>query len=126
MWQYHNPNPRGKSVGDCTVRAISIATGDDWHTTYFGLALQGVLMADMPSANTVTTNYLRSKGFKRRTIPESCPECYTVKDFCADHPKGVYVLGMGTHVVAVVDGDYCDSWDSGNETPVYYFFKEGE
>lgn len=126
MWKQCNPNPNGKLVGDCTVRAISIAIGDDWETTYFGLALQGLVMADMPSANAVTTAYMKNKGFKRRTIPDTCPDCYTVKDFCADHPHGTYVLGIGTHMVAVIDGCYCDSWDSGNETPVYYFERNEE
>lgn len=126
MWRQHNPNPNGKLVGDCTVRAISTALDESWDDTFFGLCLQGLIMADMPSANAVTTAYLKRKGFKRRTIPETCPDCYTVKDFCADHPRGVYVLGMGTHVVAVIDGTYWDSWDSGNETPVYFFLREDE
>ena len=26
----------------------------------------------------------------------------------------------------VVDGNYLDTWDSGDETPLYYFKKEGE
>ena len=34
-WQSYNPNPvSGQRVGDCTVRAISKATGQDWETTY--------------------------------------------------------------------------------------------
>lgn len=81
-------------------------------------------MADMPSANAVTTAYLKRIGFKRRTIPDDYPEWYTVNDFCTEHPTGVFVLGMGTHVVAVIDGDYYDAWDSGAECPVYYFTKE--
>ena len=123
-WIMTNPNPKGKLVGDCTVRALSIVTGKDWHDTYFGLALEGAMMCDMPSANTVTTSYLRRNGFRRCTIPNDCPQDYSVADFCADHPSGVYVLGIGSHVVAVVNGDYWDSWDSGRETPVYYFARE--
>lgn len=111
-------------VGDCTVRAISLATGKDWYDTYFGLALQGAVMCDMPSANAITTAFLKNNGFKRHTIPDNYPECYTVRDFCNDHPEGVYVLGIGTHMVAVIDSDYYDAWDSGDECPVYYFTKE--
>ena len=126
MWKMHNPNPNGKAVGDCTVRAISIATDKPWLETYLDLCLFGMLMADMPSSNAVTTAYLKSRGFKRRTIPDDYPQDYTVSDFCTNHPNGIYVLGTGTHVVAIVDGCYCDSWDSGNETPVYYFVKEDQ
>ena len=123
MWEKYNPNPRGKAVGDCTVRAIAKATGSDWESAYIGLMLQGFLMADMPSANAITTAYLKGKGFRRRTIPDTCPECYTVRDFCEDHPKGTFVIGTGSHLTTVVDGCLWDSWDSRNETPVYYFEK---
>jgi hypothetical protein len=47
-----------------------------------------------------------------------------VEDFCKDHPKGIYVLGTGTHALTVVDGNYIDVWDSGQEIPIYYFTKE--
>ena len=123
MWEQVNLNPNGKQVGDCTVRAISLATGKNWHETYFGLVLQGAVMCDMPSANSVTTAFLRKNGFKRRTIPDSCPDCYCVGDFCTDHPQGTFVIGTGSHLTTVIDGVLWDSWDSRNETPVYYFEK---
>ena len=123
VWKCVNLNPRGKSVGDCTVRAIAIATGSAWVDTYLDLCLTGMVMADMPSANSVTTAYLRNKGFRRRTIPDDCPDCYTIEDFCQDHPKGTYIIGTGSHLTTVIDGDLWDSWDSSNECPVYYFEK---
>ena len=123
MWKHHNPNPMQKSVGDCTVRSISIATDNGWMETYLDLCLFGLLMADMPSANSVTTAYLRDKGFHRRTIPDDCPDGYTIDNFCKDHPKGTYIIGTGSHLTTVIDGDLLDSWNSENETPVYYFEK---
>ena len=39
-------------------------------------------------------------------------------------PKGTYVLGTGNHVVAVVNGDYYDMWDSGDEIPAYVWYKK--
>ena len=123
MWQYINKNPRGRSVGDCTVRAIGIATDKGWMETYLDLCLFGLLMADMPSANSVTTAYLRNKGFRRRTIPDDCSDGYTIEDFCKDHPNGTFVIGTGSHLTTVIDGCLWDSWDSRNETPVYYFEK---
>ena len=123
MWHQVNLNPKGKSVGDCTVRAIAIATGSAWVETYLDLCLMGMLMADMPSANAISTAYLKSKGFHRRTIPDDCPDYYTISDFCKDHPKGTYIIGTGSHLTTVIDGDLLDSWDSSNECPVYYFEK---
>ena len=123
VWQYVNKNPRGRSVGDCTVRAISVATNNGWAETYLDLCLFGLLMADMPSANAITAAYLKKKGFQRKNIPETCPDYYSVKDFCRDHKDGIFILGTGTHMVAVINGDYYDAWDSGDELPVYYFEK---
>ena len=123
MWQFVNKNPRNKSVGDCTVRAISLATDNGWMETYLDLCLFGLLMADMPSANSVTTAYLRNKGFRRRTIPDDCPDCYTIENFCKDHPKGTFVIGTGSHLTCCIDSVLWDSWDSSMETPVYYFEK---
>ena len=126
MWQYINKNPRGRSVGDCTVRAISTATDNGWMETYLDLCLFGLLMADMPSANAITTAYLKKNGFRRRTIPDECPDCYIIADFCKDHQKGTYIIGTGSHLTTIIDGDLWDSWDSSNECPVYYFEKMEE
>jgi len=121
MWKEYNCNPVRKRVGDCTVRAMSKALGQDWETTYVGLALQGFMMADLPSANAVWGAYLRRKGFRRYIIPEECPDCYCVADFAAEHPKGTYILALSGHVVCVCDGDIYDTWDSSEETPLYYW-----
>lgn len=119
---YFNPNPANARVGDCTVRAISRATGQDWTETYIGLCLQGLLMSDMPSANHVWGSYLRSHGFERHSI-EHCPDCYSVSDFCEEHRCGVYVLALGGHVVCCEDAAYFDTWDCGNEIVLYYWEK---
>ena len=34
MFRFYNANPRGRHVNDCTVRAISLATGEKWDNTY--------------------------------------------------------------------------------------------
>lgn len=120
----YNANPLNKRVGDCTVRAISKALDEDWERTYVGICLQGFLMADIPNANAVWGAYLKSRGFKRNIVSNDCPDCYTVRDFCEEHSKGRFVLALSGHVVAVVDGEYYDTWDSGDETPIYYWYKE--
>lgn len=121
---YVNPNPLGKKVGDCTIRAISLALNRTWDSVYVELCFYGFVFKDMPSTNSVWDSLLRDHGFKRYMIPDSCPECYTVKDFCRDHPEGLYVLGIGNHVVTVKNGDYLDTWDSGEEVPIYFYRKE--
>ena len=124
MWQSFNPNPRGKRVGDCVIRALSAATGKSWEEIYIELCLLGYIMGDLPSSNRVWDNYLKSQGFSRHIVSAECLECYTIQDFCNEYPQGTYVIGTGSHAVAVVDGVLLDSWDSSDETPIYFYRKE--
>ena len=124
MWVKYNPNPTGRSVGDCAVRAIAKALDTDWEQAYALIVINGFAMGDMPSGDSVWGSVLREHGFYRSVIPNTCPNCYTIEDFCRDNPKGVFVLGTGNHVVTVVDGDYFDIWDSGREIPVYAWYRK--
>ena len=123
-WIPHNENPDKINVGDCVIRAISKALGQEWDKTYLDICLEGLIICDMPSANHVWGAYLRRKGYKRYIIPDDCPDCYTVKNFCRDHPNGTYILAISGHVVCCIDGNYYDTWDSGSKIPVYYWKKE--
>lgn len=121
---YKNPNPLKKRVGDCVVRGISILTNKSWVYSYICIVAQGLKMYDMPSSNEVWGSYLKSLGYKKYIIPDSCPDCYTTKEFCRDHQDGKFLVATGSHVVAIIDGNYYDTWDSGNEVPIYYFEKK--
>jgi hypothetical protein len=124
MYSHYNPNPHGKRVGDCVVRALSKATNKSWEETYIELCLLGYIMGDLPSSNKVWDSYLNTQGFKRCIVSAECLNCYTIQDFCNEYPQGVYVIGTGTHAVCVVDGKIFDTWDSSDETPIYFYRKE--
>ena len=123
-YEYYNPNPIGKRTGDCTIRAISKALDKSWEDVHIGLALQGLEIYVTMESNSTWDLYLRKHGFKRYAIPNTCPSCYTVSEFCKDNPIGVFVLGTGTHAIAIVDGTIYDTWDSSMEIPVFYWAKE--
>lgn len=124
MWRYFNPNPAGRHVGDCAVRAVAKALGLTWEEAYTRIADAGFNMGDMPSADSVWGAVLRGAGFYRHVVPNFCPDCYTAREFCRDHPRGVYVLGFGNHVATVIDGILYDSWDSSEQIPIYYWSME--
>jgi len=124
MWKKFQNNPCGRRVGDCSVRAISKALSVSWEDAYNLLADAGYRMCDIMNADSVWGAVLREYGFYRDALPNTCPDCYTVRQFCKDHPRGIYVLGFGGHVATVVDGDLYDSWDSSNEIPIYYWHRE--
>lgn len=119
-------NPMGRSVGDCAVRAVAKAIGSDWDRAYVELALMGFVLKNMPEGNDVINAVLKQYGFKRQLIPNTCPDCYSVKDFADDHPDGMYVVGTGNHVVAVENGAIWDSWDSSTEPAIFYWEEEPE
>ena len=116
-----NPNPLGKTVGDCVVRALAIATDRSWKNTYRELCDYGEIECDMPSSNPVWGLNLRERGGEMMVLPQSCPACMTVRAFCERFKDGVYVIGTGSHAVTVIDGDWYDAWDSGAETVSFYY-----
>lgn len=124
MYKFFNPNPHHLEVDDCVIRGISKVTGQSWDDTSIGVFIQSFIDKNMPSSNSVWNNYLIGMGYKRYIIPDTCPDCYTVCDFCADNPRGTFLLATGSHVVAVVDGDYYDTWDSGDCVPIYFYTLE--
>lgn len=125
MFVRFNANPVNKNTGDCTVRAISVLMNQSWRDTHADLSMTSYYLSDMPSSNASWGEYLILNGYRRYVIPDTCPACYTIKEFCMDHPKGRFLVATGSHVVAVIDGDYYDTWDSGWEVPIYYYEKRG-
>ena len=123
VWEYYNPSPSGRNVGDCSIRAVAKALGVDWETAYAMIAAAGYQMNDVPSSNSVWGSVLRRNGFYRSALPPTCPDCYTAEDFAKDHPTGTYVLGFGNHTATIKDGRLFDSYDSSQMIPQYFWEK---
>lgn len=130
-----NLNPYGKNRGDCVIRAITLALNYNWFMVHDELSFLSRKMGDMPSSNDVWKTYLERLGYKEVLTENTCPDCLTVERFARSHPKGRYILSTceytkardnlivtGTHVVALIDGNWYDSWDSGLDVPLSYFY----
>lgn len=126
LWIKYNANPMENNTDDCAVRAVAVALDVDWDTAYDLIAENAKYMAEMMHRNVAWWSVLRQNGFSRAIIPNTCPDCYSVADFCREHPRGVYVLGFYNHVASIVDGKLIDSWDSRNEIPIYYWYRRRE
>lgn len=124
MFRQVNPNPRGLFAEDCVVRAIAIATNQSWDSAYWAICLEGGIIKNMPSVDSIWGSYLKRHGFVPHPLPTNCPNCYSVRDFCRENPTGIYILATSSHVIAVIDGDWCDTWDSGDEMPVTVWRRE--
>lgn len=121
MYVNYNPNPKRQLIDDCVIRAICKVTDKSWLDVYFDLMLEGSKFYDWPMKNYIWGHYLKELGYVKYLIPDFCPDCYTVKEFCRDYQQGDYILALQNHVVAVRDGDYYDTVDTGDEVPLYYW-----
>lgn len=119
-YQYFQPNDKDlkDKVGDCQIRALCKTLNKDWLTvfdmtipicrelqtyTFFDCDLNKTKEA-MSKLGFEYTGISNKKGSKRPTV----------KQFTKEHTSGRYVLSVAHHVVAVVDGIYYDTWDSGD------------
>ena len=121
MWIAANPNPEKRIVPDCVIRAISIALDKSWLEVSDELYNIARSRYSITSDDHIWGRYLYELGYLPFLLPESCPECLTIRAFSKIFPRGTYVIGTGYHAVAVVNGNYFDTWDSGNEIPTFFF-----
>lgn len=118
-FQYYQPNKLDlkDKVGDCQIRALSKALGLTWVETFdkvmpicreqqvmdiFSCDLQKTKEA-MARIGFEYVGISNKKGSKRPTVDR----------FAKEHTEGTYIAVVAHHVVAVVDGAYYDTWDSG-------------
>ena len=121
MWIKYNANPVANRVEDCAIRAVAVALRISWDEAFDLIADMAKAMGAVMHLNAAFGAVLRQHGFRRHIIPNTCPDCYTVKDFCRDHPEGTYVVGCDSHVVAVIEGNWIDTFNSGAEIAIYYW-----
>lgn len=122
VYKYFNPNPCGRTVGDCVVRAISAAFDISWERAFDILTENARQMCDMPSSDSVWEATLRQMGFVHKTVPVYT----TVKEISEEHPYGVCVAKTDGHVVSIVDGCVMDAFDSSNEFVQYFWTRDRE
>lgn len=72
MYRFYNPNPCGKAVGDCVIRAVSKVENISWEQAYISMCVFGYVHCDMPSSNAVwaanTTISMRDESFTHMWI----------------------------------------------------------
>lgn len=121
----YNANSRNKSVGDCVKRALTVAYSMDYDEVSRELArINGGRFEEGYSRPQVYDKFLLARGDKFIGVPPK--DRITVEEFTEKNPKGVYVLEVGktpdsysSHLVAVVNGNFYDSWNSAN----YYIYR---
>lgn len=121
-WVEYQPNPQKYVTGDCTIRAYTKTENMSWEDAYDMASNAGMEVAALPDDPKVVEKMLTEKlGYTKYkyTKDERC----TLNEFAIAHPFGTYICKMRRHVVAVVDGFYYDSWDSGEKKVTEYYEK---
>ncbi len=108
-----NPHPQGKLVNDCVKRAITIASGRNYRDIKIELnRFKQVTGAKVFNERNNWRKYIESIGWKPLTfVAVKGHPRIKVNDFCSIYREGTYLLQVSKHVVAVIDGQFYDTWD---------------
>ena len=109
MFTYYNANPRGRRVNDCTVRAISLATGRSWDETFEELSKFAQAQAIMPDDVIYIDEYL-NRHFEKICGCKGNIKI-TVEEFVRSHPRGIYLITMNGHITCCIDGCIYDTFN---------------
>jgi len=129
----YNANSAGRRTDDCVKRSIATAFGKDYNEVSRDLisAMKASRASDWKYAsiyNKVIQQYGGSEALKVADRPK-------LGDFIDSQLSeyGTYIVTTGSnknrsnHVVAVIDGEVYDTWDSRNQYVFnYYIIKEGK
>lgn len=120
-FKYYNANPLQRNVNDCTIRAISLATGKSWDDTYILLSEYARKQCIMPDEVEYIDEYLLNNFPKIKHLGK-----ITVDDFTKLYPVGTFLITMRGHITCCINGCIYDTfnpcqnyiWDA-------YIVKEG-
>lgn len=109
MFKFYNANPLGRHVNDCTVRAISLATGRTWDEVYRELSEFAQYLAIMPDDVVYIDAYLEQYFNKIYSCKGNTK--ITVGDFVKNNPRGTYLITMCGHITCVINGTIYDTFN---------------
>ena len=117
---YYQPNKKDlkDKVGDCQIRAMSKALNLTWLEVFdlvTPICREQQVMDIFSCDLAKTKEAMDGLGFSYTGISNKRGTTRpTVDSFAKEHKQGTYVVTVANHVVAVVDGQYFDTWDSGH------------
>ena len=127
IFHYLNTNPKNRvTTYDCVIRAISatlVARGKNkltndklckamWECVMNDLSDWACARGYMTTDTNCYSQYLQCHGFKQhKQLRHPDNTKYTLKEFVATHPTGIWLVNMPTHLTVVIDGVNYDTWD---------------
>ena len=128
-FKYYQPNKKDlkDKTGDCQIRALCKTLGLTWVEAFdltIPLCRELQTYTIFDSNHEKTVEAMKELGFSYTGISnKKGTRRPTIDSFAKDHPAGTYICKVAHHVVAVVDGNYYDTWDSGYKSMYGYYEK---
>lgn len=125
-YKYYQPNKKDlkDDYGDCVIRSLTKVLDMEWLQVFDELLPYARELQCMPNGKPCYEKFLKNKGFIYNGISnKKGSKRPTFDRFAKDHKTGTYVLRVAHHLVAVVDGFYYDTWDSGESSMYGYWEK---
>ena len=106
-----NINPDLEDIGDCVVRAITLASGLDYDIIEEKLYYTSQLL-ECPERCVCCYSFLLDAVFQYEPV-----NCYglSVEDFAEIYNKGIYLVRIEGHLTCIIDGEIYDTWDCSKE-----------
>ncbi len=112
---YTNPHPKGiRTVGDCVIRSISIATGKSWLDVYDDLTKLGRELLAPPTDMKVVTAYLDPIATRKPVKVDG--KRLTGRNLAQLKGRHTFVVRVAGHLLAIKGGKVRDTWDSGDKS----------
>lgn len=125
-YQFYNPHPQQKLVGDCVKRALVKATGNSYRDVQIELnRIKRELGEKCYTRDRVWREYLKRHNFLKVSYPAVAGKKRMNVERMAEENNynDVYVCQCAHHLVCVTNNKYWDTWDSG-EKCVYIAYKK--
>ena len=127
-YQYYQPNKLDlkDNYGDCAIRVLCKTENTSWLETYdLMYKLSREIQCPM-NCKYGFEHIVKSLGYNYTGISnKKGSKRPTVLNFAKNHKDGTYICVVANHYVAIENGIYYDTWDSGN-CCLYGYWKKGE
>jgi hypothetical protein len=109
---YYRMKYKKDRIGDCVVRALAIATKEDYQEVRKELWQTSFQIGDMPNGDATWKLFLEKRGFvKVKKIKGYCLGQYPINQ------NEVHVVQLANHLVCLDDGLVRDIWDCRHKYP---------
>lgn len=120
MYKYYNANVLGRFANDCTIRAISCATGKSWDYVYEHLSDIAQSQGTMMDSREFIVDYL-DRRYNRLPVYDE-----TTGDVSDRYKDCIVLITMNGHITCSKYGTIYDSFDPRDRKAEYcWLINEG-